>query len=361
MEKLVQTEYYQSEACRTCKYSGRCADNPTNKGGESSPACEASGGQHFPKTPTIQIGQYIKALVDRPQGGQVKKGEFGKIISIRDGNGMADFPSQTGYNFDIKNDGYELMTKDFVPMSTVKFPFYVELTRLGGHNSCTKINGKFSISYKEVGQIFKVIEYQPDNIPNLEGTYITEEGTALYKNHCSISTKEKWEKYYKIDIPEQKEEYQIIITSENIDVINKFRKTLGSTTLGYREYEVLRINEFGCNSHGTGDSKKSGIKIISTEEFCEMFNLKSDIPNLPAEIEGVNVRVEHKYSSSDEGCLLNKDTECVPCSSPNKIFTSPGVYVEGGKWSGKDEKTIIVKTKYGKSGLIKHQKARILK
>jgi hypothetical protein len=62
--------------------------------------------------PTSLIGRYIKALVDCPDGGIVKKGEIGKII----GSGTVDFPSQKGYyiTFPVDTSLYELLPVDYV-------------------------------------------------------------------------------------------------------------------------------------------------------------------------------------------------------------------------------------------------------
>lgn len=66
------------------------------------------------------VGRYLKALVDYPHGGLVKKGEYGKIID----NYTADFPSHKGYycqsaisrvsDSNTIHDGkYELMPEGF--------------------------------------------------------------------------------------------------------------------------------------------------------------------------------------------------------------------------------------------------------
>lgn len=74
------------------------------------------------KEPKSLIGRYLKALVDYPNGGIVKKGEYGKIID----NHFAHFPSQKNYACGVAisklNDSntiydgkYELMPEGFNP------------------------------------------------------------------------------------------------------------------------------------------------------------------------------------------------------------------------------------------------------
>jgi len=64
------------------------------------------------------VGRYLEALVDEPNGGYVKKGEYGLIINY----GQANFPSQVGYycsealkknNLNIR---YRLMPEGFTPL-----------------------------------------------------------------------------------------------------------------------------------------------------------------------------------------------------------------------------------------------------
>lgn len=64
------------------------------------------------------IGRYLEALVDLPNGGKVKKGEYGLIIN----HSQANFPSQIGYhcsealkknNLNIR---YRLMPEGFTPL-----------------------------------------------------------------------------------------------------------------------------------------------------------------------------------------------------------------------------------------------------
>ncbi len=70
---------------------------------------------------TSLIGRYLKALVDRPNSGAVKKDEIGIIINVySDGTpSCANFPSQSPYGItsNTYKDGksYELMPEGFIP------------------------------------------------------------------------------------------------------------------------------------------------------------------------------------------------------------------------------------------------------
>lgn len=76
----------------------------------------------FEKYPKVEdlVGRYIKALTDHPEGGDIKKDEFGLITSILL---YADFPSQRDYSFSMEvlygthgnTRKYELMPIGFDP------------------------------------------------------------------------------------------------------------------------------------------------------------------------------------------------------------------------------------------------------
>lgn len=73
------------------------------------------------------VGRYLKALVDRPDGGSVKKGEVGKIIIITiDGiPNTVNFPSQSNYSVAKttyeQGSYYELMPEGFTPEQEKKY------------------------------------------------------------------------------------------------------------------------------------------------------------------------------------------------------------------------------------------------
>jgi hypothetical protein len=111
--------------------------------------------------PTSLIGRYIKALVDRPDGGSVKKGEIGQIIREREVN----FPSRKDYciSLSLETSLYELLPVDYyellpiddddVPKSTyVAQPFPSD-------GEYIKLIVKHDINKKDVGI--------PGNMPNV--------------------------------------------------------------------------------------------------------------------------------------------------------------------------------------------------
>lgn len=107
--------------------------------------------------PKSLVGRYLKALVDYPSAGDVKKGEYGKITSDH----TADFPSQKGYacevailmvsNSNTIYDGrYELMPEGFEPLKEEfkeEIPEYLEC-----------IPSEFSQSYAILGRIYKFVK-----------------------------------------------------------------------------------------------------------------------------------------------------------------------------------------------------------
>jgi hypothetical protein len=98
-----------------------------------------------------QVGRYIKALIDRPNGGDVKKGEIGQIIGI----GSVDFPSQKDYCISNTLDPsrYELLPVDYVPT-----PRYVAQP-FPSDGKYIKLIVKHDINRKDVGT--------PGRMPNV--------------------------------------------------------------------------------------------------------------------------------------------------------------------------------------------------
>lgn len=74
------------------------------------------------------IGRYLKTLIDKPQLGDVTKGEYGKIIKIdKDSTGgKADFPNHTSYCFTLNSAKYELMPKGWTPDKELTSDIIVE-------------------------------------------------------------------------------------------------------------------------------------------------------------------------------------------------------------------------------------------
>lgn len=68
------------------------------------------------------IGRYIKALSDRPSGGDVLKDEVGIVVLENTNYLNADFPSQKGYHIlKSKLNMYELLPKDYKPMEELPY------------------------------------------------------------------------------------------------------------------------------------------------------------------------------------------------------------------------------------------------
>jgi hypothetical protein len=132
--------------------------------------------------PASLVGRYIKALVDHPDGGIVKKGEIGRIISEK----VVDFPSQNDYwiTFPLITSLYELLPVDYyellpidddVPKSTyVARPFpsdgeYIKLIVkhdiLRGNSKHVHVNGDMPNVIPK-GTITWCTKYYKSNILN---------------------------------------------------------------------------------------------------------------------------------------------------------------------------------------------------
>lgn len=69
----------------------------------------------------LKIGDKIRALIDYPYGGTVKKGEIGKVISINSQDVRIDFPSQKDYCI------YTYQLKDVGKIENIKEPVQFEV------------------------------------------------------------------------------------------------------------------------------------------------------------------------------------------------------------------------------------------
>jgi hypothetical protein len=81
--------------------------------------------------PASLVGRYIKALIDRPNGGIVEKGEIGQIIRHQ----AVDFPNHKNYciTFPLMTSLYELLPVDYVPTPSYvakPFPSYGKYIKL---------------------------------------------------------------------------------------------------------------------------------------------------------------------------------------------------------------------------------------
>jgi hypothetical protein len=102
------------------------------------------------------VGRYLKALINYPQAGNVKAGEYGLITDHEKTSLEANFPSQHGYlcsgALEKNQTKYELMPEDFIPESnpeTKKEP--VVKLAIGNHYEITDFNGN-----KEVVEIVNI-------------------------------------------------------------------------------------------------------------------------------------------------------------------------------------------------------------
>jgi hypothetical protein len=69
--------------------------------------------------PEDYTGRYVKALIDRPHGGSIVKGDIGLVISDENNDLVIDFPSTKGYRaikeYVINKSRFELMPVDYKP------------------------------------------------------------------------------------------------------------------------------------------------------------------------------------------------------------------------------------------------------
>jgi hypothetical protein len=120
------------------------------------------------------IGRYIKALIDYPHGGSVKKGEIGKIIRERE----VDFPSQKGYciSLPLMTSLYELLPVDYVPT-----PPYVAQP-FPSDGEYIKLIVKHDINRKDVGTPGDM----PDVIPKGIVTWCTKHYKSSILDNSTI-------------------------------------------------------------------------------------------------------------------------------------------------------------------------------
>ena len=101
--------------------------------------------QHYFDDLSQHIGRYIKALVDYPHAGRVKKGEIGRIINKHEVN----FPSQKRYSCSnalskgVLGVEYELLPEDYSPEQEPNIEFIP-----GKWYNFTTMKGKYSLYVK---------------------------------------------------------------------------------------------------------------------------------------------------------------------------------------------------------------------
>ena len=257
------------------------------------------------------IGRYIRALVDYPHSGRVKKGEIGKIISNYDAN----FPSQQEYSctnalskrsLGIK---YELLPEDYSPEQettpekkepNVEFipgKWYKLIDCENAYRKCSRIPVEDKLPYSEVigsggyrretgssvdltrikllEDLSEIQEYLPDGHPNKIGSFNFEVG--------------KWYKWYQKNhgdynygkVKETNLETDTLVMSPWIILCNDYKHS-GTFDLSkaeqIQEISVEDIQEFLPKDHSDKISKscinevenlefKKGEYIVITDEF----------------------------------------------------------------------------------------------
>lgn len=109
--------------------------------------------------PEDYTGRYVKALIDRPHGGSIVKGDIGLVISDENNNLIIDFPFTKGYLADkeyvTNKSRFELMPVDYKPESISKpLPKFkvgdIVNTKDTGYQSCKGGGKKYSLSALEL-------------------------------------------------------------------------------------------------------------------------------------------------------------------------------------------------------------------
>jgi len=129
-------------------------------------------------------GRYIKALVDKPDGGNVLEGEVGLITKQDFIYIYVDFPSQNKYIIGTKeiNGNYEILPKDYSPEDS-SIPEYVECIS----NEHWKGIGDDPYNFI-VGKIYKWKELHDGTIATLNKNF------DYWNKEFKISTKEAYDK-----------------------------------------------------------------------------------------------------------------------------------------------------------------------
>ena len=198
------------------------------------------------------VGRYLKALIDYPNAGAVKKGEYGKIID----SNFADFPSQQNYscgtaiiNLNDSNpiyiNKYELMPEGFNPNIETSIE-YVKCIK-GENNNIHNI----------VGKIYKVKSYNK----NLE--YLTLEDYDNTIHNINLNTTN----------PTNQTDY-CIATKEEYDMQNQSKFEVGKwykTSLNGSTY-YGKFNSWNNNKFKASDAYL--IRYVINHEFCDGYTWK---------------------------------------------------------------------------------------
>jgi hypothetical protein len=135
------------------------------------------------------VGRYLKALIDYPQAGNVKAGEYGLITNHEKTSLEANFPSQHGYLcsgvLEKNQTKYELMPEDFIPESnleTKKEP--VVKLEIGNHYEIT--DDKNNKEIIEIVNIHTDIQKMNNLLDSNNSTWNLKSNTCIYE-HKHIS------------------------------------------------------------------------------------------------------------------------------------------------------------------------------
>jgi hypothetical protein len=136
-----------------------------------------------------KIGNYIKALVDYPNGGKVRKGEIGLIHSVSPHSFGAQFPSQHAYNCSVERLGtrYELMPDGWEPSSSDNAHGCRGAFKKGGWVRCiaeAKTNKSSYYNQFKVGEYYEILSVDSDIVTTVEGYILLFRKGSIYDIEC---------------------------------------------------------------------------------------------------------------------------------------------------------------------------------
>jgi len=199
------------------------------------------------------VGRYLKALIDYPNCGGVKKDEYGLIIRHENNSLTANFPSQKNYACSLalekSQTKYQIMPIGFTPDNII--PEYVECIKLDSQLQL----GKTYLVDKEKGYRYNGI---------IEPVYYLKElnDSSYYQSYFKPSTKEAFEAQSKSTdtnwIPKVGE-YVIVLQNYSNDVIgskDEYNGQLAKLTNyysdGYKGNKIYKYEVTILESNNTG-------------------------------------------------------------------------------------------------------------
>ena len=155
-------------------------------------------------------GRKIKALIDSPFGGSVKKGEIGVLTKYN----LADFPSQSGYSCGAEKGFYRRF--ELLPEDDVKEPQF----EVGDY--AVVLEG-YSGSNFTPGNIVKLVLDEEDGFQCLSvGTPYSKNTSFIYtKNLRKATTQEILAETLPTVIVHIKNPFEITNAQENINILPK--------------------------------------------------------------------------------------------------------------------------------------------